>query len=205
MPPTQTAYAAIPPAPPAYHPPQPQAPPPTPPIPYGQGPPAMAPAYIPPPTSVPMQGAPHQPQGRYQPYQGQRWGGRGRGGRNVGRGTRARKNRLAYASQPPVQQIPQGYGVQQVQGWQQGQGGRGNTTQKTYSKFYNNWNMCYSCGFDVPLWHTSKTCPQECRKPGHQEGCDRGNYKSYLQAGHAVRLRKEDAYILPTNPGPHQA
>jgi len=205
MPPNQAAYAVMPPTPYAPNPPQPQIPLPAPPVQYGHGPPVVAPAYIPPPTSVPMQGTPQQPQGHYQPYQGRGWGGRGRGGRNVGRGTRSRKNRLAYASQPPVQQIPQGYGVQQVQGWQQGQGGRGNTTQKTYRKFYNNWNMCYSCGFDVPHWHTSKTCPQECRRAGHQENCDRGNYKSYVQAGHGVRLKKEDAHILPTNPGPHQA
>ena len=81
----------------------------------------------------------------------------------------------------------------------------GGNNQRTYRKYYNNWNMCYSCGFDVPLWHTSKTCPQECRRAGHQENCDRGNYKGYLQAGHNVRVKKEDAHILPTNPGPHQA
>jgi hypothetical protein len=27
------------------------------------------------------------------------------------------------------------------------------------TKTYNNWNMCYSCGFDVKDGHTFLTCP----------------------------------------------
>ena len=53
-------------------------------------------------------------------------------------------------------------------------------------KRYNNWNMCYSCGWDVPVWHTSKTCPQECRGPGHVEACDRGNTTGMMAAGHNI-------------------
>jgi hypothetical protein len=49
-------------------------------------------------------------------------------------------------------------------------------------KKYNNWDMCYSCGFDVESGHTSMTCTQ--KKEGHQTGCNRGNYLQYQAMGH---------------------
>ena len=185
--PHQVAYAAVPPAPPA--------------------PPAPAMPYHPPAPSVPMVGAP-PPQAyeqHQQPYQGRGGGGRGRGGRGKGRGGKNTRYRLAHARQPPGQYSQQGHGQQGPPAGHQGHGGGTYGTQKSYRKYYNNMNMCFSCGFDVPCWHTSATCPQECRRVGHQEKCTRENYKSYVQAGHNVRLQKEDAYIMPTNPGPHQA
>ena len=206
--PQQMAYAAVPPAPPV--PPAPTPPPPN----TGIPPPTHVPmpaatTHGNPPTSIPMAGPPPQAQGYYQQsYQAQGWGGRGRRGRGAGRGRSARggyRQRLAYGPQPPTQAYQQGQGGPPNQAYQQGYGGGGGTTQRTYRKHFNNWNMCFSCGFDVPYWHTSKTCPPECRKPGHQEGCDRSNYRQYIQAGHRVRMKKEDAHILPTNPGPHQA
>eukprot|EP00804_Cyclotella_cryptica_P011803 CCRYP_011363-RA/>CCRYP_011363-RA protein AED:0.96 eAED:0.96 QI:0/-1/0/1/-1/1/1/0/221 len=33
------------------------------------------------------------------------------------------------------------------------------------TKHFNNWNMCYSCGWDVPLWHTSQTCTNRVQSP----------------------------------------
>lgn len=27
------------------------------------------------------------------------------------------------------------------------------------TKYYANWNICFSCGFDVDSWHTSQMCP----------------------------------------------
>ena len=33
---------------------------------------------------------------------------------------------------------------------------------------FNNSNMCFSCGSDVPMWSTTMVCPAECRVPGHQ-------------------------------------
>ena len=56
-------------------------------------------------------------------------------------------------------------------------------TPPIYTKKWNNWNACYSCGFDVPKWHTSATCPIECRKADHQEAYTRGKYKEYVAAG----------------------
>ena len=35
------------------------------------------------------------------------------------------------------------------------------------TKKFVNWNMCYSCGFDIPDGHTSQTCQQYLRKPDH--------------------------------------
>ena len=72
-------------------------------------------------------------------------------------------------------------------------------------KYYNNHNMCFSCGWDIPGWHTSQTCPHECRKAGHQEGCDRQNAAAYTTAGHVVSKAGSHKKEMPINPGPHQA
>ena len=42
-------------------------------------------------------------------------------------------------------------------------------------KKYLNWNLCFSCGFDVEDGHTSKTCPVPWRRANHQEGFNRNN------------------------------
>ena len=199
----QVAYAAMPHAPPVTRQTTPYIPTPTQ---YGgYGPPPQNMMYTPPHATVPVTVPPPQPYGQQQQlHQGRGWGGQGRKGRGAGRGARARRESLAHARQPPVNPNQQGHVMPQA-GWQRGQGGRGGNNQKSKRKFYNNMNMCFSCGFDIPWWHTSKTCPPECRRAGHQENCDRSNYASYLQAGHNVRLKKYEADIMPTNPGPHQA
>jgi hypothetical protein len=71
------------------------------------------------------------------------------------------------------------------------------------AKFYNNWNMCFSCGWDVPSWHTSQTC----NMPGayHQVGCTRENAQAYMTAGHRVSKKGMHKTTLPVNPGPNQA
>jgi hypothetical protein len=71
------------------------------------------------------------------------------------------------------------------------------------TKHFNNWNMCYSCGWDVPHWHTSQTCTNKI--PGHQDGCNRQNAQAYLTAGHRVSRKAMHKTSLPTNPKPHQA
>ena len=40
-------------------------------------------------------------------------------------------------------------------------------------KWYANWNICFSCGFDVEDGHTSKTCPAPWKRANHQEGYTR--------------------------------
>ena len=70
------------------------------------------------------------------------------------------------------------------------------------TKHFNNWNMCYSCGWDVPLWHTSQTCTNKV--PGHQDGCTRQNAQAYMTAGHRVSKKAMHKTALPTNPKPQQ-
>eukprot|EP00804_Cyclotella_cryptica_P001456 CCRYP_003689-RA/>CCRYP_003689-RA protein AED:0.50 eAED:0.46 QI:0/-1/0/1/-1/1/1/0/147 len=82
----------------------------------------------------------------------------------------------------------------------------GTSNKPPYSnttKFFNNWNMCYSCGWDVPQWHTSQTCAD--RVPGHQVGCTRENAQAYMHAGHRVSRKAMHKTMLPQNPGPNQA
>ena len=79
------------------------------------------------------------------------------------------------------------------------------TGQKNYNTHFNNWNMCISCGFDVPIWHTSKTCPAMCRRDEHQEGCDGQNHVQYTAQGHRVSTKGAHKNILPTNPRADQA
>eukprot|EP00804_Cyclotella_cryptica_P009929 CCRYP_017362-RA/>CCRYP_017362-RA protein AED:0.45 eAED:0.27 QI:0/0/0/0.5/1/1/2/0/554 len=56
-------------------------------------------------------------------------------------------------------------------------------------KYYNNWNICFSCGFDVECWHTSTTCRN--KKPGHQDGCTRENAQEYKDASHKTTVYEE--------------
>ena len=220
-------YTAVmqPPAPPPYVPPAPapiimppantyqnmQAP-----SPYGQNafpPPAPAMAaiqpYVPPPPQNQQQ---NQQYGRRNGGRGGgRWGGRGGFGR--GRGNRGR-NSLAFGDQPPTQQAQQQYAAQQQgqqqqrQGQQRNYGGnyqgggarrnnQGGQPPMNYVKFYDNRNWCYSCGADVPDWHTSRTCPPACRKPTHREDVDRSNAVQYHNAGWDVCMAKSHKNVMP--------
>ena len=44
---------------------------------------------------------------------------------------------------------------------------------KIYYKLHNNWNVCFSCRFDVEDVHTSGTCP--FKKWNHQVSYTRNN------------------------------
>ena len=79
------------------------------------------------------------------------------------------------------------------------------TGQKNYNKHFANWKMCFSCGFDVPSWHNSQTCPTECRKDRHQEGCNCENYAQYLAQGHSVAMKRAHKNVLLPNPQAWQA
>ena len=80
-----------------------------------------------------------------------------------------------------------------------------NAFKSNTTKHYNNWNYCYTCGWDVPTWHNSSTCPANYRKNGHQEGCTRVNFDAYLAAGHRPSKAAKQKTTLPTNPQAHQA
>ena len=124
--------------------------------------------------------------GGFQGQGGRACGGRGGGGRNRGRG----RGSFAQATEniPPVGgQITPLFG-----------GGEG--TQRfppNPIKWFNNWNYCFSCGFDVEDGHTSATCPQDWRKTGHQEGCNRNNVQQYIAAGHAASIKGKHKIQLP--------
>jgi hypothetical protein len=51
------------------------------------------------------------------------------------------------------------------------------------TKLFANWNVCYSCGFNIEDGHMSVACPHAWRQTNHQEGFTRGNAQAYLNAG----------------------
>jgi hypothetical protein len=63
-------------------------------------------------------------------------------------------------------------------------------------KRYKNWNMCYSCGFDIEDRHTSMTCP--FWKASHQMGFTCENAQQYIAAGHIPCTKGMHKSILPT-------
>ena len=71
------------------------------------------------------------------------------------------------------------------------------------NKRFNNHNYCYSCGFDIPIWHTSATCPAP--NAHHQAGCTRENVAQYATLGHQVSRKAVHKTIMPVNPLPHLA
>ena len=71
------------------------------------------------------------------------------------------------------------------------------------NKFFNNWNYCFSCGYDIPYWHTSATCNN--KKRNHQPGCTRQNVAQYEAMGHQCSKVGIHKTILPVNPRPDQA
>ena len=141
-----------------------------------------------------MQQPPNAYQTHWAPMGGGRGRGRGRGRGGRGRGGRNRRGGVGFQPNPPTYsnytaQPPHPGGVG---------GGRGGYNAPNLYKRWNNWNACYSCGFDVPKWHTSATCPWECRKEHHQEGYKRNDYDQYVQAGwNPSKVGKHKKY-LPT-------
>ena len=65
------------------------------------------------------------------------------------------------------------------------------------TKQYPNWNVCFTCGFDVEEGHTSATCPTEWRKPNHQEGFNRANAQQYITAGYKPSTKGMHKNVLP--------
>lgn len=143
-------------------------------------------AVIPPPTAIPTSVAPPATRRTNNNIRNQR-GGRGR--------TRNSHMQPAATAPPPAATsngIPPPPAVNTPR-----------TSTLNYNKYYNNNNYCFSCGYDVPQWHTSETCPYP--KDNHQRGCTRANVRAYEQAGHEVSKRGIHKTIMPTNPGAHQA
>jgi hypothetical protein len=64
-------------------------------------------------------------------------------------------------------------------------------------KRYANWNLCFSCGFDVKDGHTSKTYPAPWRHANHQEEFDRSNASQYIAAGYNICTKAMHKSQLP--------
>ena len=190
-------YYAPPPAPPVYaaQPAQPVAA-------YAAQPAQPVAAYAaqpPPPPAVPAY-VPVNPPTYYQNNGGRGGRGRGRGcGRGRGRGRGYYNQSYTPAAAPPATSangtIPPPPGQNTAQ-----QDRAPNTT-----KYFNNWNMCCTCGWDVANWHTSQTCPYKHTNPQHNDSITRANADQYAAAGWRVSNKKRHRMTLPTNPQPKQA
>jgi hypothetical protein len=64
-------------------------------------------------------------------------------------------------------------------------------------KHYANWNVCFSCGFDIEDGHMLKTCPAPWRYANHQEGFDRNNLGQYIAAGYDACTKAMHKSQLP--------
>ena len=143
------------------------------------------------------------------------WGGRGIGGgrrggsRNRTSGGRGQQQRVSQQSyhqrggqQPhnviqPYQAPPPPVGGMippyQAPPPQQQQRGRGYQTNPV--KFYPNWYVCFSHGFDVD--HESHTCPN--KKPGHVDTFTRANWQLYESQGYPFCRNAIHKTRFPTN------
>ena len=64
-------------------------------------------------------------------------------------------------------------------------------------KRHNNWNVCFSCGFDIEDGHTSATCP--FKKANHQQSFTRDNAQQFIATGYDPCTRGMHKTILPSN------
>ena len=139
----------------------------------------------------------------------QGYAGRGRG-RGQGRGGRMQQPQFSpgnfpqemagafpppYTSPPPAAYGGHMYGYA-PQGGMPPQGGAQAAPYSNVVKKFANWNACYSCGFDIPDGHTSMTCPDHLRKPGHDIYFTRQNAQQYIDAGRncSTRLRHKTQF-----------
>ena len=143
------------------------------------------------------------PTGDYSAGRGVRRGGRGRG---RGRGNRGRTPFADYmrtqggavGGNIPGQLVPYGTGVIPFQ--PAIPTGRPQVKNADYSNIYkrhNNWNVCFSCGFDIEDGHTSVTCP--FKKANHQPAFSRENAQQFIAAGYDPCTKGMHKTIFPSN------
>ncbi len=116
-----------------------------------------------------------------------RGGGCGRG-RSYGRGcaNKQKRGRKAFADY-----VPQGRGFGGYTGGTQ-------TNRPNPVKKHNNWNVCYSCGFDVEDGHNSQTCQFDWQKPTHDVTFTRANAQQKLAQGCDACTKGMHKTMLPT-------
>jgi hypothetical protein len=161
---------------------------------------------------------PAQQAGGYQQQPGGFQQGHGRrcgGGRSRGRGQgggRGGHVRTTYATGGVPQFVPKFGGTQQgfmpvaktggvapmfAGGYAPAGRGRRGAEYSNRNKLHNNWNACYSRGFDVKNGHTPAMC--EWGKLEHQEGFTRDNAQGYIDVGYAPCTRGMHKNVLPMN------
>ncbi len=62
-------------------------------------------------------------------------------------------------------------------------------------KRFNNWNVCFSCGFDIKNGHTSLTCP--FKKANHQMLFVRENAQQFIVVGYDPCISGMHKTVLP--------
>jgi hypothetical protein len=131
---------------------------------------------------------------------GRQRGGRGRGrlsSRGGGRGRGAFANQIpgVVGSIPPFVNGPPAAVVPPT-------GTRVNTPfQSNTTKRYTNWNVCWSCGFNVEDGHTSAMCPTHWHKTDHQVGFTWGNTQQWINQGYLPCTKRMHKNRLPKQPG----
>jgi hypothetical protein len=154
--------------------------------------------YVPPiqQVAVPMQ-QPFSAAGAYPAGQG---GQRGGGGRNQGgcQGGRSRTpfaDAMQGAGAAPMMtaMIPYGGGIAQPSPRMRQQ--RKQLDFSNICKIHNNWNACFSCGFDIKDGHMSITCPFKWWN--HQDSFTCGNAQQFIAAGYDPYTKGMHKTVLP--------
>ena len=127
---------------------------------------------------------------------GRRGGGGGRG-RGSGRGGRGRTpfadHMRRQGNAGAGQMVP--YGGATVPAANTGIPQARNPDFSNIYKRHNNWNVCFSCGFDIEDGHTSVTCP--FKKANHQQAFTRENAQQFINAGYDPSTKGMHKTVLP--------
>ena len=75
------------------------------------------------------------------------------------------------------------------------QGGQQRQHMPNIYKRFNNWNVCFLCGFDIENGHTSTTCP--FKKANHQMSFTRKNAQQFIAAGYDPCTKGIHKSVLP--------
>jgi hypothetical protein len=133
-------------------------------------------------------------------------GRRGGGGRGRGRGGQGRTpfadymrtQQLRITSRGLDQIVPYGSGIVPFQpDVHNGPPAVQNPDYLNIYKRHNNWNVCFSCGFDIKDGHTFATCP--FKKANHQQSFSRKNAQQFIAAGYDHCTKGMHKTVLTSN------
>jgi hypothetical protein len=96
---------------------------------------------------------------------------------------------------PMTNMVPYGGGTGQLPAAPGGQPHRCNAEFSNIYKQHNNWNVCFSCGFDVEDGHTSGTCP--FKKWNHQVSYTCDNAQQFIAVGYDSCTKDMHKAVLP--------